>query len=276
MDTYTAARAAFPDNIHRRSFLPFWSAMASVFVLSASSFAQPSPIAVASSRPGHGPIINAPAGAVEGRMEGELRVFKGIPYALPPVGSARWKPPSPMPRWADVKKAAEFGAPCFQPKSKVPSIYAEDPMPMSEDCLTLNIWTPAAASNAPVFFWIHGGALTGGSSREAVYSGTRLADRGILVVSLNYRLGVLGWLAHPELSLESPLGLSGNYGLLDQIEALQWVRSNISAFGGDPSNVTIAGESAGALSVMYLMASPSARGLFSKAIAESAYMIPHA
>jgi para-nitrobenzyl esterase len=144
---------------------------------------------------------------------------------------------------------------------------------MSEDCLTLNIWTPNGSRHAPVFFWIHGGALTGGSSREAIYDGARLAGRGIVVVSINYRLGVFGWLAHPELSRESALGISGNYGLLDQIEALQWVRRNISAFGGDASNVTIAGESAGALSVMYLMASPAARGLFSKAIAESAYMI---
>jgi para-nitrobenzyl esterase len=146
-------------------------------------------------------------------------------------------------------------------------------MPMSEDCLTLNIWAPTDAGNAPVFFWIHGGALTGGASREALYNGAGLAARGIVVVSINYRLGVLGWLAHPELSQESPLGVSGNYGLLDQIEALRWVRHNIREFGGDPSNVTIAGESAGALSVMYLMAAPSARGLFSKAIAESAYMI---
>jgi para-nitrobenzyl esterase len=146
-------------------------------------------------------------------------------------------------------------------------------MPMSEDCLTLNIWTPADASNAPVFFWIYGGALTGGSSREPLYDGARLAARGIVVVSINYRLGVLGWLAHPELSRESSLGVSGNYGLLDQIEALRWVQQNVRAFGGDPKNVTIAGESAGALSVMYLMAAPAARGLFAKAIAESAYMI---
>jgi para-nitrobenzyl esterase len=129
------------------------------------------------------------------------------------------------------------------------------------------------ARNAPVFFWIYGGALVGGASREPFYNGTRLAEQGIVVVSINYRLGVLGWLAHPELSAESLLGVSGNYGLLDQIEALRWVQHNIGSFGGDPSNVTIAGESAGALSVMYLMAAPSARGLFSKAISESAYMI---
>ena len=150
---------------------------------------------------------------------------------------------------------------------------ADEPQPVSEDCLTLNIWAPADARDAPVFFWIHGGSLAIGSSREPLYDGARLAARGIVVVSINYRLGVLGYLAHPELSAESPLGVSGNYGLLDQIEALRWVRRNIGAFGGDPANVTIAGHSAGALSVMYLMAAPAARGLFAKAIAQSAYMI---
>ena len=212
-----------------------------------------------------GPIVNAPAGAVEGRMEGELRVFKGIPLCA----CLRWARRgggrrSPMPRWAGVRKATEFGAACWQPKPTLSTIYTRNPMPMSEDCLTLNIWTPAHADNAPVFFWIYGGALVGGASREETYDGAHLAARGIVVVTINYRLGVLGWLAHPELSKESPLGMSGNYGLLDQIEALKWVRRNISAFGGDPSNVTIAGESAGALSVMYLMASPPARGLFAK------------
>jgi len=206
-------------------------------------------------------------------MEGDLRVFKGIPYALPPVGSARWRPPTPMPRWTGTIKAIEFGAACLQPKPTLSNIYTRNPMPMSEDCLTLNIWAPIHANNAPIFFWIYGGALVGGASREENYDGARLAARGIVVVSINYRLGVLGWLAHPELSKESPLGVSGNYGLLDQIEALKWVQRNVHSFGGDPSNVTIAGESAGALSVMYLMAAPPARGLFAKAIAESAYMI---
>lgn len=220
-----------------------------------------------------GPVVKAPAGAVQGQMQGDLRVFRGIPYALPPVGPARWKPPVPMPRWAGVRKAIDFGPACFQPKPQLSNIYAGNPMPMSEDCLSLNVWAPAHAHNAPVFFWIYGGALTGGASRDPLYDGARLAERGIVVVSINYRLGVLGWLAHPELSKESPLGISGNYGLLDQIEALHWVRRNIRTFGGDPANVTIAGESAGGLSVMYLMASPPARGLFAKAIAESAYMI---
>ena len=221
----------------------------------------------------NGPIVKAPAGAVEGKMEGDLRVFEGIPYALPPVGSRRWRPPSPMPPWPGIRKAIGFGPICFQPVSPTPTIYSWTPAPMSEDCLTLNIWAPTGARKAPVFFWIHGGALTTGSSRDTLYDGTKLAEQGIVVVSLNFRLGVLGWLAHPELSKESPLGVSGNYALLDLIQGLKWVQQNISAFGGDPSNVTIAGESSGGLSVMYLMASPPARGLFAKAIAESAYMI---
>ena len=178
-----------------------------------------------------------------------------------------------MPRWADVRKATEFGPACFQPTVTAQTVYTRGPLPMSEDCLTLNIWSPEGARNAPVFFWIYGGALTAGASREEMYDGSRLAARGIVVVSINYRLGVFGWLAHPELRAESAKGVSGNYGLLDQIEALRWVRQNIRAFGGNPSNVTIAGESAGGLSVMYLMAAPAARGLFAKAIAQSAYMI---
>jgi para-nitrobenzyl esterase len=250
-----------------------WSAIATCTLLAPPGFVLPAATTATAFHDEHGPIVNAPAGAVEGRMEGKMRVFKGIPYASPPVGLVRWKPPSPMPHWVGVRQATEFGPACFQPKSKLSSIYTANPMPMSEDCLTLNIWTLTGARNAPVFFWIHGGALTGGSSREPVYDGARLAGRGILVVSINYRLGVFGYLAHPELSSESPRGVSGNYGLLDQIQALEWVRGNISAFGGDPLNVTIAGESAGALSVMYLMAAPAARGLFAKAIAESAYMI---
>jgi para-nitrobenzyl esterase len=242
-------------------------------VLAPSNFAQQVTTMSAPSHDKTGPIVNAPAGSVEGRMEGELRVFKSIPYALPPTGSARWRPPSSVPRWAGIRKATEFGPVCFQPAGPSASIYAWIPAPISEDCLTLNIWAPTGARNAPVFFWIHGGALVSGSSSDALYDGKRLAEQGILVVSINYRLGVFGWLAHPELSRESALGISGNYGLLDQIEALQWVRRNIEAFGGDPSNVTVAGESAGGLSVMYLLAAPAARGLFSKAIAESAYMI---
>jgi len=218
------------------------------------------------------PIVKAPAGGVSGTRDGVARVFEGIPYAMPPTGPARWTPPRPMPSWQGVRKADHFGPACYQGIAPA-GVYTNAPAVMSEDCLSLNIWTPENARKAPVFVWIHGGALAGGFSGESLYNGTKMAARGVVVVSINYRLGVLGFLAHPELSAESPLKTSGNYGLLDQIEALRWIRRNIAAFGGDPSNVTIAGESAGGLSVMYLMAAPSARGLFAKAIAESAYMI---
>jgi para-nitrobenzyl esterase len=220
-----------------------------------------------------GPIVDAPAGKAQGLSEGGLDVFKGLPYALPPVGPARWTPPKPAPRWTGVRDGTEFGPACFQPSGQVRSVYAHDTGPMSEDCLSLNVWAPRDAKQAPVFVWIYGGALTGGASRESLYDGAKLARQGLVVVSINYRLGVLGYLAHPGLSAEQPKGVSGNYGLLDQIEALHWIRRNIAAFGGDPANVTIAGESAGGLSVMYLMAAPEARGLFSKAIAQSAYMV---
>ena len=219
-------------------------------------------------------VVRAPAGAVEGEIKEDVLAFKGLPYALPPVGAARWKPPVAMPEWKGVRSAKQFASSCIQPRPRPgSSIYANEPPAMSEDCLFLNVWAMKGARKAPVFVWIHGGALTTGSSSEPLYDGTKLAKRGVVVVSINYRLGVLGYLAHPQLSAESSEGISGNYGLLDQIEALRWVSRNIAAFGGDPSNVTIAGESAGALSVMYLMTSPPARGLFAKAIAQSAYMI---
>jgi para-nitrobenzyl esterase len=185
----------------------------------------------------------------------------------------RWKPPVPAPVWTGIRDATKFGAACFQPKPRAGSIYADPPAEMSEDCLFLNIWAPAGARNAAVMVWIHGGSLTGGASSETMYDGAALAKRGIVVVSINYRLGALGYLALPELSAESPDHVSGNYGLLDQIEALRWVKRNIAAFGGDPHHVTVAGESAGGLSVLYLLASPLARGLFNRAILESSYMI---
>ncbi len=220
-----------------------------------------------------GPVVTTPLGLVEGKVDGALNVFKGLPYAQPPVGALRWRPSVSVSPWKAIRKAAEFGPACMQPVSPTPNIYSDDLPGMSEDCLTLNIWTPKDAKNAPVFVWIHGGALATGSSSESVYDGAKLARQGVIVVSINYRLGVLGYLAHADLSRESAAGVSGNYGLIDQIQALTWVKHNISAFGGNPANVTIAGESAGGLSVMYLMASPLARGLFNKAIAESAYMI---
>lgn len=219
------------------------------------------------------PVVGTTSGTVGGLVEDGLLVFKGIPYAAAPVGQARWKPPEPPAPWDGVLPAMEFGPACTSPPRRTTTIYSSDIAPFSEDCLTLNVWTPQGANGAPVFFWIHGGALSAGSSKESLYDGSRLAQQGVVVVTINYRLGVLGYLAHPELSAESPLGVSGNYGLLDQIEALRWVNANIEAFGGNPSNVTIAGESAGGLSVMYLMAAPAARGLFAKAIAQSAYMV---
>ncbi|APZ98656.1 carboxylesterase [Sphingopyxis sp. QXT-31] len=219
------------------------------------------------------PTVEAPAGTVEGKSVGKLSVFKGIPYAEAPVGPLRWKPPVALPAWPGVRKAQSFGAACIQPRPPAIGIYTNPPAKMSEDCLTLNIWAPEGAKDAPVIVWIHGGALTNGYSHEPMYDGAKLSARGAVIVSINYRLGALGYMAHPELSKESPDGVSGNYGLLDQIAALEWVKANIGAFGGDAGNVTIAGESAGALSVMYLMTAPKARGLFHKAIAQSAYMI---
>jgi len=218
-------------------------------------------------------VIDAPAGKVEGSETKDIRAFKGIPYAAPPVGKLRWAPPQPAEGWDGVRDATRFGAACMQPGPRGPSIYAWDLPAMSEDCLSLNIWAPKDAKDAPVFVWIHGGALTGGSGGDPIYDGSALAERGIVVVSINYRLGALGWLAHPQLSAESVEGVSGNYGLLDQVAALEWVKRNIGAFGGSAGNVTIAGESAGALSVMYLMTAPAARGLFHKAVAQSAYMV---
>lgn len=220
-----------------------------------------------------GPVVVAPAGSVEGASEDGLSVFRGIPYAAPPVGEQRWRAPVPASRWDGVRDATKFGAACMQPKPRAANIYAWDLPTMSEDCLSLNIWMPKEAHGAPVFVWIHGGALTSGSGADPLYDGSALAKRGIVVVSLNYRLGALGYLALPGLSAENADHVSGNYGLLDQIAALEWVKRNIGSFGGDGGNVTIAGESAGGLSVMYLMTAPAARGLFHKAIAQSAYMV---
>ncbi|MGV3578848.1 carboxylesterase/lipase family protein [Brevundimonas sp.] len=219
------------------------------------------------------PEVTAPAGSVRGETVGDIATFKGIPYAAPPVGEMRWRPPAPPARWTGVRDASRYGAACIQPTPVVQSIYSADIGATSEDCLTLNVWTPSTTGKAPVMVWIHGGALVTGSSKETLYDGARLAQEGVVVVSINYRLGVLGWLAHPDLSAESPAQISGNYGLMDQVAALDWVKRNIESFGGDPDNVTIAGESAGGLSVLYLMASPIARGLFDRAIAQSAYMI---
>lgn len=215
------------------------------------------------------PIATTTGGELRGVREGELTVFRDIPYAAPPVGDLRWAAPQPAESWKGVRDASAFGPGCIQPPVPATSLYNDPPSATSEDCLTLNVWAPEDADDAPVILWIHGGSLRIGASSLPMYDGSEYARRGVVFVSLNYRLGLLGWMAHPELSRESADGVSGNYGLLDQIAALQWVRDNAAAFGGDPDNVTVMGESAGALSTTYLMASPAAQGLFDKAIIQS-------
>lgn len=219
------------------------------------------------------PVARLAEGGVRGRRAGGLRIFRGIPYAAPPTGALRWQPPRPAPPWSGIRAAVEPGPGCAQPQRRSGSIYAAPIAATDEDCLYLDVWAPEDARDLPVFVWIHGGSLIWGAGSEALYDGAELARRGAVVVAINYRLGVLGYLAHRDLSAQSPDGVSGNYGLLDQIAALKWVHDNIASVGGDPGNVTIAGESAGALSVLWLMASPPARGLFHKAVAQSAYMV---
>lgn len=218
-----------------------------------------------------GSIVRTSAGAVAGVREGSADVFRAIPYALPPTGERRWRPPVAMPAWAGVRAAKTAGPACMQPPPGL-GIYHRDLPAMSEDCLILDVTAPVNARHAPVMVWIHGGTLISGTSQSPSYDGAAFAKRGIVLVSINYRLGMLGYLALPALSAESPDRVSGNYGLLDQIAALRWVHRNIAAFGGDPANVTVFGESAGALSTEYLLASPKARGLFGKAVVESGYL----
>lgn len=215
------------------------------------------------------PTVQISQGVLQGVKERGLAVYRGIPYAAPAIGALRWKPPMPASGWQGIRDASRFGPACVQPEIPASSIYFDPPPTTSEDCLTLNIYLPENARDVPVIVWIHGGSLRIGSSGQPLSEGDELARKGVVFVSINYRLGALGWLAHPELSEESVHKVSGNYGLLDQIAALRWVRDNIHAFGGDPGNVTIMGESAGALSVTYLLSSPLARGLFHKAIAQS-------
>jgi para-nitrobenzyl esterase len=203
--------------------------------------------------------------------DGVIRSFKGIPYAQPPVGELRWREPQPPQRWDGSRDATQFGPTAPQLPVRATSLYAGGHEHQSEDCLTLNIWTAAGSSDArlPVMVWLHFGAYQYGGSSVPLYDGEGLAREGVVVVTLNHRLGRLGFLAHPELSAESSHGTSGNYGLLDVIEALRWLAENVAAFGGDPQRVTIFGLSAGSMSVCILMASPPARGLFHRAIGES-------
>src|SRR5215470_6982066 len=213
--------------------------------------------------------VRTESGVVEGTTSGDgsIRVYKGVPYAAPPVGALRWQAPQPVAPWKGTRKAVTFGARCMQAPVFPDMIFRDEP---SEDCLYLNVWTPAKSKGAlPVMVWIYGGGFQSGSASEPRQDGERLAGKGVVVVSMNYRVGVFGFFAHPELTRESPHHASGNYGLLDQVAALQWVQRNVAAFGGDPKSVTIFGESAGSLSVSDLMASPLSQGLFHRASGES-------
>ena len=213
-------------------------------------------------------VVLTTAGPVRGAAVDGVRIFRGVPYAAPPVGDLRWKAPEAAPGWEDTRDTLTFGTPCWQPVME--GFYSRGPIERDEDCLYLNVWTRSVAGDdAPVMLWIHGGGLRIGHGHLPMYDGAALTERGVVLVSINYRLGPMGFLAHPELSAESPDGVSGNYGILDQVAALAWVRDNITAFGGDPGNVTIFGESAGSWSVCYLYASPLAQGLFHRAIGQS-------
>ena len=225
------------------------------------------------------PRVTLATGTLEGRwaqVDGvRLREFRDIPYAAPPVGALRWRPPQPPPAWAGVRAAQRFGPRCMQLPLFSDMVFRSDGM--SEDCLHLNVWTPPAASSQeaklPVLVYFYGGGYVGGDGSEPRYDGASLAARGIVTVTVSYRLGVFGFLALPALAAESPQHAAGNYGLLDQVAALRWVRANIARFGGDPAQVTIGGESAGAISVSALMASPLSRQLFARAIGESGALI---
>lgn len=244
-----------------RSYSSTSTSMSLLFALVAAATALLAPIASAQ------PIATV-SGLVEGVEEDGALVFKGIPFATPPVGPLRWRAPAPPAPWAGVRNADQFSPICVQPAA-----YPDDapPEPMSEDCLYLNIWVPAGAHGEPlpVMVWIYGGGLLNGTASTPLYAGDALARRGVIVVTFNYRLGAFGFLAHPELSRESAYGGSGNYGLLDQLAALSWVQRNIPAFSGDPGNVTVFGQSSGSISISALISSPLARGLFNRAIGQS-------
>ena len=216
-------------------------------------------------------VVHTATGSVMGAAGREVLTFKGIPYAAPPVGPLRWRAPQPPLPWSGVRDATRFGADRMQ----TPYVISTG-QKTSEDCLTVSIWTTAHYRSArrPVMVFIYGGAFIGGSAAYPLYDGAKLAAQGVVVVGFNYRVGIFGFLAHPQLSAQSPQKSSGNYGLLDQIAALKWVKANIAAFGGDPERVTVFGESAGAVSIALLMTSPLAKGLFEQAILQSAVVLP--
>lgn len=221
-----------------------------------------------------GPIVETGPGTLEGEhvaADDGVLVFRGVPYAEAPVGENRWRAPVAQSSWEGTRSATTFGSACWQRLTPESSIYTRGDLDRDEDCLYLNVWTAAeqASEARPVMVWFHGGGHTGGWGSAKIFDGTALANKGVVLVTINYRLGPFGFLAHPALTAESPHASSGNYGLLDKVAALEWVRDNIAAFGGDPGNVTIFGQSAGSWSVCYLMASPLAAGLFHKAIGHS-------
>ncbi|MFT4075972.1 MAG: carboxylesterase family protein [Asticcacaulis sp.] len=208
------------------------------------------------------PPVSVTGGMITGADTGEVRSWLGVPFAAPPVGDLRWRPPQPVVPWDGAKAATAFSPACAPNADWLPNA-------KSEDCLYLNVWAPENAKDLPVIMWIHGGGYYGGTAGQPVFDGGNLAKHGAIVVTINYRLGIFGFFAHPELTAESPDHASGNQGIEDQIAALHWVQANIAAFGGDPHRVTLMGESAGGESVAILVASPLAKGLFQRAIAES-------
>lgn len=222
-------------------------------------------------------VVKTDAGEISGTVSQDksVHIFKGIPFAAPPVGELRWKAPQPVTPWKGIKDCTEFAKSPIQGKPNEFGVYTREFLikdePLSEDCLYLNVWTGAKsiAEKRPVMVWIYGGGFVSGGTNVPIYDGEALAKKGIILVSITYRVGILGFLAHPELTKESPNHTSGNYGLMDMLAALKWVKKNIAAFGGDPGNVTIAGQSAGSMAVNSLVASPLGKGLFQKAIAES-------
>ena len=233
-------------------------------VLAASLLASFSAGAAAASDPSQ---VRIGTGVLQGVLDNGVVSFKGIPYAAPPVAELRWRPPQPAKSWSGARAAKDYGAICQQ------TYNARDngvgALPMSEDCLTLNVFAPAGIKNAPVMFWIHGGGLVNGSGTAALYDGSALARQGVIVVTINYRLGRFGFFAHPALTAEADGAAIANYGLMDMIAALKWLQSNIARFGGDPRQVTLFGESAGGIAVNALMVAEPAKGLFVRAITES-------
>lgn len=222
---------------------------------------------------GEKPVVNTNAGKVAGFKEGNINVFKGIPFAAPPVGDLRWKAPQKVQAWSGVKDCLQFGASPVQGEPIPFMCWSEEFLipkkPIDEDCLYLNVWAKSSPVKKPVLVYIYGGGFMSGGAGCAIYDGKEMAEKDVVFVTINYRVGVFGFLAHPELTKESTYGASGNYALLDMIAALEWVKENIAAFGGDPNQVTIAGQSAGAFAVSHLCATPLAKGLFKGAIAQS-------